>query len=276
MYFGEMALADLDGVDLIVLVETVAPVAFFAYPDRPSVLVPPGCEVATLATRQESGVDALAALADRLGAPATPVVQPRRDPDPANGKLTPAAAGRQLHRPAALPEGRHRQRRLGDLGPADPQPHPVGELRRTIGWVWTGGAIGQGDLRRRSARRSPHPAARCSPRSNGDGAAAMDFAVACGRWRARRRDVDGDLFFANHTYRILGASSLAAPAPAILLRRPRACSSLGMSRRWRWNWIAWRGFGLPAHRCETAEAFDEALALAMREPGPRLIEAVID
>jgi acetolactate synthase-1/2/3 large subunit len=40
MYFGEMALADLEGVDLIVLVETTAPVAFFAYPDRPSLLVP--------------------------------------------------------------------------------------------------------------------------------------------------------------------------------------------------------------------------------------------
>jgi acetolactate synthase-1/2/3 large subunit len=39
-YFGEQALKDLDGVDLMVLVATTEPVAFFAYPDRPSVLVP--------------------------------------------------------------------------------------------------------------------------------------------------------------------------------------------------------------------------------------------
>ncbi|MDQ2861596.1 MAG: acetolactate synthase large subunit, partial [Pseudomonadota bacterium] len=60
MYFGEMALADLDGIDLMVLVETTAPVAFFAYPDRPSALVPEGCETATLANRGEDGAAALA------------------------------------------------------------------------------------------------------------------------------------------------------------------------------------------------------------------------
>jgi acetolactate synthase I/II/III large subunit len=35
------------------------------------------------------------------------------------------------------------------------------------------------------------------------------------------------------------------------------------------------GFGVPAVRAETAEAFDAALARAMAEPGPHFIEAVI-
>ena len=41
-YFAEQALKDLDGVDLMILVSTQRPVAFFAYPDRPSVLTPEG------------------------------------------------------------------------------------------------------------------------------------------------------------------------------------------------------------------------------------------
>jgi len=69
MYFGEMALADLEGVDLMVLVETVAPVAFFAYPERPSVLVPEGCADRPLARRGEDGAAAMESLADALGAP---------------------------------------------------------------------------------------------------------------------------------------------------------------------------------------------------------------
>jgi acetolactate synthase-1/2/3 large subunit len=39
-YYAEAALADLEGVDLMLLAETKRPVAFFAYPDKPSVLVP--------------------------------------------------------------------------------------------------------------------------------------------------------------------------------------------------------------------------------------------
>jgi acetolactate synthase-1/2/3 large subunit len=66
-YFGELALKDLDGVDLMVLVATQTPVAFFAYPDRPSVLVPEGCAVESLCGREVDAAAALNALADALG-----------------------------------------------------------------------------------------------------------------------------------------------------------------------------------------------------------------
>jgi acetolactate synthase-1/2/3 large subunit len=36
-----------------------------------------------------------------------------------------------------------------------------------------------------------------------------------------------------------------------------------------------QGMGVPAQRCETAEAFDAAFATAMAEPGPRLIEVAL-
>ena len=39
-YFAEGAMADLDGADFMVLCGTQMPVAFFAYPDKPSLLVP--------------------------------------------------------------------------------------------------------------------------------------------------------------------------------------------------------------------------------------------
>ena len=72
MYFGEMAMADLAGSDLMVLVDTVQPVAFFAYPDMPSVLVPEGCKPVTLAERGQDGAAAMEALAEALGALAAP------------------------------------------------------------------------------------------------------------------------------------------------------------------------------------------------------------
>jgi acetolactate synthase-1/2/3 large subunit len=111
-YFGEMALQELEGVDLMVLAGTTTPVAFFAYPGRPSVLVPEGCDVLEFVGRGEDAVAGLAALADALGAPAKGPVQPYKVPD----------ADRQAHaaglRPvggAAPARGRHRLRRQRHL-----------------------------------------------------------------------------------------------------------------------------------------------------------------
>nr|MBA3812659.1 hypothetical protein [Caulobacteraceae bacterium] len=36
-----------------------------------------------------------------------------------------------------------------------------------------------------------------------------------------------------------------------------------------------RGLGVPAARCETAEAFEAAFARAMASPGPHFIEAAV-
>jgi hypothetical protein len=49
-------------------VGTKAPVAFFAYPGKPSALSPPDCEVRTLVGPAEDIVGALEALAEGLGA----------------------------------------------------------------------------------------------------------------------------------------------------------------------------------------------------------------
>src|SRR5215213_7667382 len=62
------ALETLVGTRHLLLVGTKAPVAFFAYPDKPSMLNPPDCEVRTLAGPAEDVVGALEALAAAVGA----------------------------------------------------------------------------------------------------------------------------------------------------------------------------------------------------------------
>ena len=69
-YFSEMAEQQLAGIRHLVLVDAVSPVTFFAYPGKPSDLVPEGCEVHVLATGRDDAVGALAALADVVGADA--------------------------------------------------------------------------------------------------------------------------------------------------------------------------------------------------------------
>lgn len=263
-YFGEMALKDLDGVDIMLLVGTVTPVAFFAYPDRPSVLVPEGCQTQTLATRQEDAVAALAALADALGAPAAGPTQPLKLPEAASGPLTPQGVGAAVAR--HLPEGAIicDDSATSGGGVAVPcltaRPHEVLAL--------TGGAIGQ-------AIPVAIGAAVARPEAkvvslNGDGAAMY---TVQGLWTLAREKLDVTVVvFANQAYRILnielgrtGAGN-AGPSAARLLNLD--------DPRIDWVSVA-KGLGVSAVRCETAEAFEAAFAAAMAEPGPHFIEAAI-
>ena len=67
-YVIESALPILKNFKNIVLVEARDPVAFFAYPNKPSMLKPEGCEVHRMTAWGENSVAALEALADALGA----------------------------------------------------------------------------------------------------------------------------------------------------------------------------------------------------------------
>src|SRR5215207_5163575 len=69
-YFSEMAEQQLAGIRHLVLVDAVSPVTFFAYPGRPSDLVPDGCEVHVLATGRDDALGALEAVAELVGADA--------------------------------------------------------------------------------------------------------------------------------------------------------------------------------------------------------------
>jgi len=62
-YVIEQALPILKDFRHIILVETNNPVAFFAYPNKPSLLKPEGCEVHRMTSGGENSVAALEALA---------------------------------------------------------------------------------------------------------------------------------------------------------------------------------------------------------------------
>src|ERR1019366_5100846 len=67
-YLAEFAQAQLAGLEHLILVDAMSPVSFFAYPGKPSDLVPPGCTVHTLVRPGEDAPAALEALAEALGA----------------------------------------------------------------------------------------------------------------------------------------------------------------------------------------------------------------
>jgi len=71
-YVVDNALAALKGVRQMILVGAKSPVSFFAYPGKPSVLVPDGCAVTRMATVAEDIEAALEALAAELNALTTP------------------------------------------------------------------------------------------------------------------------------------------------------------------------------------------------------------
>lgn len=264
-YFGEAALADLEGTDLMVYAGTTTPVAFFAYPDRPSVLVPEGCATLTLADRETDTVAALAALADALGAPATGPSQPLKLPEHApTGGMTPQSAGVSIAR--HLPEGAiicdDSVTSGGGVAVAcmTARPHDVLAL--------TGGAIGIGmPLAIGAAVASP---GRKVVSLNGDGSAMYTVQSL---WTMARENLDVTVVvFANHSYRILniemGRTGSGNPGPS-------ASKLLDLGDpKIDWVSIA-KGMGLPAVRCETAEQFETAFARAMSEPGPKFIEAAI-
>ncbi|HEX5380298.1 MAG TPA: acetolactate synthase large subunit [Phenylobacterium sp.] len=264
-YFGEAALADLEGVDLMVYVGTAMPVAFFAYPNRPSVLVPDGCETMTLADRTTDSAAALGALADALGAPATGPTRPLKLPDAApSGQLTPQACGASIAR--HLPEGAIicDDAVTSGGGVAVPcmtaQPHEVLAL--------TGGAIGIGMPLAIGA------AVACPDRKvlalSGDGSAMYTVQSL---WTMARENLDVTVVvFANHSYRILniemGRTGAGNPGPSA-----SKLLDLGDPKI---DWVSVaRGLGVDAVRCETGEQFEAAFARAMAEPGPKFIEAAI-
>lgn len=264
-YFGEMALAELEGVDLMVYAGTTMPVAFFAYPNRPSVLVPEGCETLTLAERGEDAVAGLAALADALGAPKQGPTQALALPDAApTGKLTAYAVGASIAR--HMPEGAIICDDAVTSGAgvaattAAARPHEVLAL--------TGGAIGIGlPIAIGAAVAAPD---RKVLSLNGDGAAMYTVQAL---WTMAREDLDITVVvFANHTYRILNiemqrtGAGEAGPSAAKLL-------DLG-DPKIEWVQVA-RGLGLPAVRCTSAEDFERAFEGAMGQRGPMFIEAAI-
>ena len=262
-YFGEQVLQELQGTDLLILIEADSPVAFFAYPGKPSELVPPGTVELQLARRTDDGVSALAALADLVGTGGTPVRQPLARPEVPEAALTPTAAGAVIA--ALLPENCIIVDESVTAGLA-----VVPMLQGAPPHDWlahSGGSLGMGlPLSTGASLACPDRKTLCLV---GDGSAMYTIQAL---WTQARERLDVlTIVFSNRAYAILSYELQRLGAQA----GPAAAALLGLARpELRFTDLA-AGMGVEASRVDTAKAFAAELRSALATPGPRLIDLAI-
>jgi acetolactate synthase-1/2/3 large subunit len=263
-YLAEMAAGQLDGLSHLILVDTTSPVSFFAYPGKPSDLVPEGCEVTVLAGAGDDAIAALELLAGELGTGGAPADESPRRPDRPSGELGAESIARAIG--ALLPEAAIVSDEANTSGTFLPA-FTAGAPRHD--WLsLTGGSIGQGLPVALGA------AVACPDRPvlalEADGSALYTVQAL---WTMAREQLDvTTVIFSNRRYAILrmelarvGATASGQRALNMLDIAPPDIDFVALAR----------GFGVPATRPENAEAFSADLERAFAEPGPHLIEAVI-
>jgi acetolactate synthase-1/2/3 large subunit len=260
-YFPEAAQTLLAGFERLTLVEAKPPVSFFGYPGLRSTLAPIDCAFDTLDTAA-----ALEWLADEIGAPRE-VTEPEqvRRTLPAGEPLTAAAIGRAVA--ALIPEGAI----VSDESISSSEqifPHLAGAAAHDYLPV-TGGSIGQG------LPVAVGAALACPGKKiialEADGSAMYTLQSL---WTMARERLDVTIvILANRRYRILDIEMHRTGAGAV---GPLADKMLDLSDPAP-DWVRLsEGFGVHATRATTADEFIRDFSAAMREPGPRLIEAVLE
>jgi acetolactate synthase-1/2/3 large subunit len=264
-YVVEKAIEQLKGIAHLITVDAKAPVAFFAYPDKPSYLVPNGCSVYTLSTPTQDATSALEGLAEAVGArQVAPQVQAAQRPDLPSGALNAESIGRTLG--VLLPAGAI----VVDEGISSSMVTP----EHTAGgpphsWLClTGGAIGQGMPAATGA------AVACPDRKvinlEADGSAMYTVQAL---WTQARERLDvTTVIFSNRAYAILNAELARADSGP---PGPRALSMLDLSNPVLDFVSLARSMGVRAARAESAEDFTRHFSTAMSERGPHLIEAIL-
>jgi acetolactate synthase I/II/III large subunit len=103
-YPVDLALDRLRDYDTVILAGANEPVAFFAYPGKPSRLLPDQAQIFRLASRDDNVEGALQRLAERVASPGRePQWQRRETVEPATGALSPEVIARGVA--AFMPEG---------------------------------------------------------------------------------------------------------------------------------------------------------------------------
>lgn len=101
-YGTDAAIAELRGFEHIILVNSKAPVGFFAYPGKPSIQYPSTAQIHVLSRYDQDSDAALQALVDELGAPQVAIPDPGPRPTIAGGRPTQESLGTTLA--ALMPE----------------------------------------------------------------------------------------------------------------------------------------------------------------------------
>jgi acetolactate synthase I/II/III large subunit len=264
-YPVDIALKQLGTVKHLILVGAKVPVAFFAYPNKPSLLIPEGCEVHPLAEIGDDHKAILSALCDELDAwGVEPVRQNAKKPDLMTGELNPESAAAALGH--LMPENCI----IADESVTSGRgfmPYTVGAAPHD--WLsLTGGSIGLGlPYATGAAIACPDRKVICT---EGDGSGMYTLQAL---WTQAREGLDVvNVIFANRSYQILHGelANVGAQNPG-----RKAIDMLTLDRP-TLDWVDLaRGMGVQGRKAETAEEFNEALARAIAEPGPHLIEAVL-
>jgi acetolactate synthase I/II/III large subunit len=264
-YPVEQALSTLAGLKHIVLVGSRIPVAFFAYPDKPSLLAPADTQFTTLARAEEDSVHALEWLADELGAKAQPI-EPAKyaPPAPAKGAISAQTLAQSLgglipENAIVVDEGVSTGR---GFFPNTRNAHPHTWLQNM------GGSIGIGMPMATGA------AVACPDRPvlslEADGSAMYTIQSL---WTQARENLNvTTVLFNNRSYAILrhelanvGAQNVGRKALDMLdLSRPDL------------DFVALaRGMGVPGNRVDTMEDFNASVARGLATKGPYLVEVML-
>ena len=262
-YPVDQAVAAMASYRNVILVGARTPVIFFAYPNKPGRPLAPGAEVHVLTRPEQDPREALARLADELGAPAVAVPDAGPRPEPARGALSPEAVARTLA--AVMPEGAV----IAD----ESVTYGRGFFPGTVAapphdWLQvTGGAIGGGPpMATGAAVGAP---GRRVINTQADGSAMYTLQAL---WTQARERLDvTTVIFANHKYQILlgelanvGANPGRTALDMLDLGNPEI------------DWVSLaRGMGVEAARTDTCEGFADLLAASCRRPGPFLIELAV-
>ncbi len=263
-YFPEAAQTLLAPMQRMILVEAKPPVSFFGYPGMRGALLPASCAVDVLAGEEEDGVGALEWVADELSAPPRETPTPPRPELPVGAPLTAAAIGAIVA--ALAPDGAivsdesvssNEALWINLAGAGQHEYLPV-----------TGGSIGQG------LPVAVGAALACPDRKvialEADGSALYTTQAL---WTMAREHLDVTVvILANRRYRILdiemgrtGAGRVGARADAMIDLKCPEIDYVKLAE----------GLGVQAARASKAEEFIAEFTAAMREPGPRLIEAIL-
>lgn len=260
------ALAALKGVREILLVGARSPVSFFAYPGKPSVLVPDDCAVTKVAGVEddlEGALEALAAELDALNTPPAGLMSVRRTALPA-GKVTLEGIAQVLA--ALMPEhaivvdesittGRNFDAFMTGAPPHD----WLNIMGGSIGWALPAGTG--------AAIAAPHRKV-VVLESDGSGMYTLQAL-----WTMAREELDVTVIvFANRSYQILRAelANVGAGAPG-----RKATDMLTLDRP-NLDWVALaKGCGVEAGRAASLDELARQFERGLARRGPYLIELVM-
>jgi acetolactate synthase-1/2/3 large subunit len=267
-YNVDLAAAAFREFEAVILVGGRAPVGFFAYPGKPSILLPEGCAVVEMAGPEHDLREALSALADEAGASGTAPagISTFTAPQLAAPEGTLDADAITLALARVLPEGAivcdESITSRGQMAALAPTMAPHDYL------PITGGAIGIGIPLATGAAVACPDRKVVALQADGSGMYTVQ-----GLWTQARERLDVlTIVFSNRGYAILkgemrnvGVNDFGRNARRMLdIDDPTL------------DWCALaNGMGVEAARAETAEAFVRLLDEGLSRRGPFLIEAVI-